>query len=419
MAPTLEDIMEFMKKEKEERAREREQDKIELKTMISQGIKNEVKASLEPISEKQDILEKEQENMKKNFSEVLNEIGDIKAQLKARTADNFPGLPQPKGLLQSDHVQAGYGRQEGEELASDQQGKLREIISNARRTVGLHCIDSADLVRMRQAQFGGAKTEKEERLFAVQEFLKCELKLNSDVIDNMEIETIFPPARKDPQCLFVTFKYGSSITKIFEKTRCMRKAARIINFIPAAFEERYLDIREIEFNIRQEEDCQTRIKMGIYDLELSKKIRGSGRWQRVPLPSGLARVNMNKEVLAGSHEQEEGTLSPAPGRPRQDRPGKRGRESPGSPVGQSNAKLARDNISEAEDNRKKKEKTWEETIREANLVSESEITPIKENEGLVKVADKGIITSISGTPTQLSLSSPIITKQSRIPSLKF
>ena len=60
--------MEFMKKEKEERAREREQDKIELKAVISQGIKNEVKASLEPISEKQDILEKEQENMKKNFS---------------------------------------------------------------------------------------------------------------------------------------------------------------------------------------------------------------------------------------------------------------------------------------------------------------------------------------------------------------
>ena len=34
--------MEFMKKEKEERALEREQDKKELKEMISQGVKNEV-----------------------------------------------------------------------------------------------------------------------------------------------------------------------------------------------------------------------------------------------------------------------------------------------------------------------------------------------------------------------------------------
>ena len=47
--------MEFMKKEKEERALEREQDKKELKEMISQGVKNEVEASMEPIIKKQDI----------------------------------------------------------------------------------------------------------------------------------------------------------------------------------------------------------------------------------------------------------------------------------------------------------------------------------------------------------------------------
>ena len=411
--------MEFMKKEKEERALEREQDKKELKEMISQGVKNEVEASMEPIIKKQDIFEKEQEALKKNFSEVLQEMRDIKSQLRGSTAGDFPRLPQPQGLLQGGRDYAGYVRQEGVELQdSDQQGKLRDIISNARRTIGLHCIDSSDLVRMRQAQFGGAKTEVEERLFAVQEFLRCELKLTSETIDTMEIETIFPPARKDPQCLFVTFKYGSSITKIFEKTRCMRKAARIINFIPAAFEERYLDIREIEFNLRQEEDCQTRVKMGINDLELSKKIRGSGRWQRVPLPPGLAGVNLAK-VHVGSQRQEEPSLSPAPGRPRQDRPGKRGRESPGSPAGQSKTKAVKENISEAEDSKKEKENTWEETIRGATLVTESQITPTKEDEGLAKVADIGIITSISGTPTQHSLQSPIITKHSRIPSLKF
>ena len=410
--------MEFMKKEKEERALEREQDKKELKEMISQGVKNEVKAAIEPIIEKQDMFEKEQEVLKSNFSEVLQEMQTIKSQLKARTVASdadYPRLPQPKGLLQGGHEHAGYVRHEGD---SGEQGKLRQIISNARRTVGLHSIDSADLVRMRQAQFGGAKTEAEERLFAVQEFLRCELKLSNETIDTMEVETIFPPAKKNPQCLFVTFKYGSSLSKIFERTRCMRKAARIINFIPAAFEVRYLDIREIEFNLRQEEDCQTRVKMGINDLELSKKIRGSGnRWQRVPLPQGLARVDLTK-VQAVAQEHEEVTLSPAPGRPCQDRPGKRGRESPGSPAGRSNAKVARDIMSVADDSEKVEVKTWEETIKGANLVTESQITPTKEGEGLAKVADKGVITSISGTPTQQSLPSPIISKYSKIPSLK-
>ena len=410
--------MEFMKKEKEEKALQREQDRNELKEMISQGVKNEVKAAMEPIMNKQDIFEKEQETLKKNYGEVMQEMRSIKSQLKAGTADDFPGLPQPQGMLQGGRDHAGHRRHEGvQQQDRDQQGKLRNIISNARRTIGLHSIDSADLVRMRQTQFGGAKTEVEERLFAVKEFLMCELKLSSETIETMEIETIFPPAKKDPQCLFVTFKYGSSITKIFERTRCMRKAARIINFIPAAFEERYLDIREIEFNLRQEEDCQTRVKMGINDLELSKKVRGSGRWQRVPLPAGLAGVNLVKEHV-GPQEQEVVTLSPAPGRPRQDRPGKRGRESPGSPAGQSNAKSARENISDVEDSRKEEEKNWEETIKEANLVTESQITPTKEDEGLVKATDVGIFTSISGTPTQHSLQSPIITKHSRIPSLR-
>ena len=137
-----------------------------------------------------------------------------------------------------------------EGTGGNQQGKLRQIISVARRTVGLSRIDSADLIRKRQTQFGGASTEAEEKLLAVQEFLICELKLSSETIDTMEIENIFAPARRDPQCLYVTFKFGSSLSRIFERTRCMRKTARILNYIPPEFEERYIDIRDIEYSIR-------------------------------------------------------------------------------------------------------------------------------------------------------------------------
>ena len=53
-------------------------------------------------------------------------------------------------------------------------------------------------------------------------------------------------------------------------------------------------------------------------------------------------------------------------------------------------------------------------FEEANLVTES-----KDDEGLIKVADTGIITSISGTPSQQTIKSPIITKNSKIPSLRY
>ena len=201
----------------------------------------------------------------------------------------------------------------------------------------------------------------------------------------------------------------------------MRKAARILNYIPPEFEERYIDIRDIEYSIRQEENCQTRIKMGIMDLELSKKIRGSGRWQRVTLPPGLAKVDLSRtgvQELTQGHTW--GTLSPAPGRPGQERSNKRERASTASPEGQSNPKSAREDTNEKEESVREdsREKSWQETIEEANLVTESQITPTKDNVGLVKKADAGVITSITGTPSQQS---PIISKNmnSRIPSLKF
>ena len=108
-------------------------------------------------------------------------------------------------------------------------------------------IDRADLERMRNQQYGGAKTEEEEKLFAVREYLKCELKLDSDTLKNMEIENIFAPSIADPNYLFVTFKNESSVARIFEKTRIMRFGSRIINYIPVQFKYRAKAVREIEF----------------------------------------------------------------------------------------------------------------------------------------------------------------------------
>ena len=427
MPVSLEDLMEFMQKEKAERALEREADKKELMTMISLGVKKEVEASIEPVKEKQAVLEKEQDEIKRQFSDVLSEMKDIKLQLQTTSSGSVPCLPLAKDVQVHG---AGYGSaplvqptQCEEDQGGDQQARIRKVISMARRTLGLHRIDdSGDLFRMRQVQFGGAKTEAEDRELAVKEFLKCELKMSQETIDTMEMEEIFAPARTDPECLYVTFKHGSSVARIFEKTRVMRKEARILNYIPAEFQERYFDIREIEYSLRQEQNCHTRIKMGLNDLELSKKMRGSRRWERVTLPSGLAAVDLSKAGWTRNSVAASMPESPAPGRPGQDRdrPNKRGRESPGTPPGQSDLKAAREELQAFEENcAKDREEAWKQTIEQADLVGDSRITPTKENEGLRRRPDTGIVTSISGTPPQFHHKSPILHKTSRIPSLKF
>ena len=51
------------------------------------------------MKEKQDILEKEQEVMKQQFSEVLQEMKEIKTQLRTSSSDQFPGLPEQRELV--------------------------------------------------------------------------------------------------------------------------------------------------------------------------------------------------------------------------------------------------------------------------------------------------------------------------------
>ena len=155
----------------------------------------------------------------------------------------------------------------------DQAPDLVQVIAEARRTVGLHRIDQADLERMRHVQYGGAKTPEEEMTLAVKEYLKLELKIDTVSIERMAIEKTFYLGNKQ-ECLFVTFKHRSSVTKIFEKTYIMRKESRVQNYIPWQFKDRARAISEIEYNLREGEKCKTKVKWDLRIFSSSRKIEG-------------------------------------------------------------------------------------------------------------------------------------------------
>ena len=191
-------------------------------------------------------------------------------------------------------------------------------MSISRRTVGLSRIDADDLKRQRQEHFGGAKTEQEEKVLAVREFLSLELKLDQSTINKMEVERIFTPAKGDQLCLYVTFRHESSVARIFEQTRCMRKESRIIMYVPKQLYERFSSLSTHGYNIRKEEKCQTRIKMGQRDLVLFKRFRVD-KWEHVPLPEDLPHVELSSF-----------SRQPAPGRPVQGREGTADQHNEGS-----------------------------------------------------------------------------------------
>ena len=403
MVPTIEDLFEFMRKDKEERAKEREKDKQELKELISQGVQNEVRSLLNPLEKRVQGMEDSHENVMKKLEDMQKQMKNFSVQLETQGKESIRPIEAVKH-----HVRGNTSdiSQEGGEAE-----KITELISLARRTVGLYRIDSSDLDRMRQQQFGGAKTEDEEKHLAVQEYLRCELKIGNDIQEGMEVEEIFSAYGENPAHLYVTYKEESSVSRIFEKTRIMRKESRILNYIPRQFKERARAIGEIEYKLRKEQNFQTRIKMGLNDLELWKKIKGmNGRWERVALPGNLPKIDLNSPVIGLE------STSPPPGRP-DSQGGKRGRESTGSESGKKNSKNARNELDESSADIIVED--FSEKVKKANLVGEATISPTKHGEGLHKNPDHGTVFSVTGMAAKHTIvvedypGSPILSKSTR------
>ena len=230
----------------------------------------------------------------------------------------FPVLPQLHGQLGLHGGSDSGGAVGGDNAAVDEHQEYQQAVSISRRTVGLSRIDADDLKRQRQEQFGGAKSEQEDKVLVVREFLSLELKLDQSTINKMEVERIFTPAKGDQLCLYVTFRHESSVARIFEQTRCMRKESRIIMYVPKQLYERFSSLSTHGYNIRKEEKCQTRIKMGQRDLVLFKRFRGE-KWEHVPLPEDLPHVELSSF-----------SRQPAPGRPGQGREGTADQHNEGS-----------------------------------------------------------------------------------------
>ena len=198
MVVNLDDILNFMKTEKEERAKEREIDKEEIRNMISNGVKKEIEENLKPIQEKQSLLEAAQANILDRFNEMAETVQDLKARVVSPCRATGPGTTPPAWPAALAPKSGFSGNNDQSGALEDQQ--VSEIISVARRTVGLSRIDTEDINRMKQPHFGGATTEEEARLLAVKEYLKCELKIGQETIENMKIDNIFAPEknRDDP-----------------------------------------------------------------------------------------------------------------------------------------------------------------------------------------------------------------------------
>ena len=285
----LEDIFTFMKQDKADRAEQRKQDILErvqqreedlkmIKEMINEGVRAEVFSAMEPICRRQEKLEVENKHLQDKLNEMSEEIKKLKNQ---GTKVQTQGVDPPKDV--------GEPGELGFDAESDTN---RDIVAAARRTIGLHKIEQAEVENYKRL----GKDENEAMLEAVKEFLFEEMKVSEEIFDEMHIEKVFPPARDEWNTLYVKFSSESSVNKLYSHARNMKANLKLIPYIPKQFYLRYRELESQAYKLRHSEiKFKTRIKMGRSDLVLYKRKSNQTSWSLVTTAENIVR-NSNEKL---------------------------------------------------------------------------------------------------------------------------
>ena len=332
------DILSFLKADRETRAKEKEQEKqarskereedmAKIAEMIKDGVRDEVKAAILPVEERLLVQEKASEGLGSQMMQLMGEMETLKGVVQV--IQEFPALPQTSGepgralggrggtvagdfATRVEEASRDDNRAFGQDVTNGDYRRVLDICSKARRIIGFTPIEPR-MLDMQMKSYG-AKTMEEAMLMEVQSYLKCEMKVRPSEVEKLEIVRIFPPAKENWDTLYVEFGNEYEVDKIFRHTRVMVKDDhKVVRWFPKEIFERFQSLDFISFNMREESKkkgvkLRTRVRVGKDDLEFSTKT-DNGRWLHQPLPNGLPKIDLQARGRPSL------TSSPPPGRP--------------------------------------------------------------------------------------------------------
>ena len=362
------------KQEEERRQTEREEDakrmekfRDEIINSVKNEIKNEVQVAIEPLKERQEKTEKETVETNEKVIEIFQEIKKMKEQINkiveigANTVEGRVADKEPVGESEREPLPEGW-RIRNKTLESKRQcspgmeDQSAKLIRNARRVLGFKPIDKVHVEKcMRRVEQDDENLSKEDALErakekAVNEFLKYEMKMKEDDIEQLETVMIYPPAKEEWNVLYVEFKHVEMVNFVMSFAQFMRKGEKesrpsVEKYIPMELFKRYSAIEKIAYEIRKESNFQTatNVSFGEKDFILKsrpKEIHPGGRrtpWHQleaVKLPEDIPQFEMN---LVRRVPQSPRSPGQAPGRPPRTPDQREKRKTRGSPSGSSPA----------------------------------------------------------------------------------
>ena len=180
----------------------------EIAISVKVGVKKEIQEAVEPLKERQDIAEKETDAANTKIKKLEDDVKEMRkemASMKEKKTDTWAskvaeggGRSLPGGWTAKSHTAECPSNTRG---MDDKNMKVSKIIREAKKIVGMKPIDKAHVEHtMRRNEDNDKEMDKDERWErakneTVMNFLKYEMKMKEEDIEQLKITRIFPPAK--------------------------------------------------------------------------------------------------------------------------------------------------------------------------------------------------------------------------------
>ena len=256
-------IQKMLDKMKEELKNDIKRTEGNMKTNMKEELKNTEQSIKKDIAE----LKVEGENNKEEIKDLKKRVEEI--EKKGRSYADVAKTPP------STHT----NEYNAEKKNKTEDEKIKETLSLARCKVGISPITLEDIFRTGKV---GKTGEESAVMAAAKEFLKLELKMDDEEIENLGQMEATRKEVDENEKVYLTFKSEENAEYIMRKAQiCRNHEIKVFPFIPPQFFQRFNDLSRNTFLARKQySNLKTKIQLGEKDLILRTKIKDETSWER-------------------------------------------------------------------------------------------------------------------------------------------
>ena len=251
-----------------------------LKDAIKTGVKDEIKAAVKPLEEKQNDLIKEQKSMRAD--QTAQKVLDLEKKLKPKPTNISPIKA---------HIHPTATHSDSSEDQNDLSMR-KSAIDAAKKILGFSNILPSHIQQAVIEHRSDPNDVELAKVNAVRDFLYYEMKVPETEIKRMKIIRTFRPANQPlSNRLYAEFDDEYTVNLINKYVRNLRDSANIHIWIHPSLYERFCDFDTASYIIRKGPgNFKARVKYGETDFILIKKSPSCPSWTKV-IPEKLSPFN--------------------------------------------------------------------------------------------------------------------------------